>query len=266
MLDVPSREFTPSWSRYLQRIARARNAQRAAKHRFACANLRLVVSIARRYSYGRIPLIDLIQEGNTGLMTAVERFDHRRGYRFSTYASWWIRHAVSRARADKERTVRLPVHIQEACIQVRRASERYARRTGRAPSVAELAEETQLAEAKVRKAQAQFTGSALSLDRPVSDDDGRCFVDFLGDEDAQSPQQEVAERAWHARVPRLLSTLTPIEARVLRCRFGLDGQPEHTLKAIGDHYNLSRERIRQIQQEALAKLRRQLPESPLLAS
>ncbi|MGD8861988.1 MAG: sigma-70 family RNA polymerase sigma factor [Myxococcales bacterium] len=256
----PEFRFTAPWRRYLKRVEQAHGEQLEAKRRFVAANLRLVVSIARRYNHGALALSDLIQEGNLGLLKAVERFDHRRGFRFSTYASWWIRHAIRRARADKSRAVRVPVHMLEASARVKRESTQFEARTGRPPTDAELAEATDLPEEKVTSARHQFTGSALSLDRPVNDEDGRTFVDFLSDDEATSPGQSVEQQQWSEQVPQLLDCLSPMEASVLRFRFGLDGQPEMTLKTIGERYNLSRERIRQIQQAALVKLRRQMPE------
>ncbi len=251
-------QLTPAFKRYLARVQKARVDQKRSKNRFVAANLRLVVSIARRYNRGRMPLIDLIQEGNLGLMKAVERFDHSRGYRFSTYASWWIRHAISRALADKGRAVRIPVHMLDTFNRVQKATQAISSRTGKDPTSEELAQETGIAEDKLEKMQGYWADTPFSLDRPVNDEDGRKFVDFLENENIQSPHETLVQQAWSDELQRLLGTLTPMEARILRWRFGLDDEEELTLKEIGDKYNLSRERIRQLQEQALGKIRKQM--------
>ena len=254
----PALDDTPEYRKYVKDLVVADTRQRNAKNRFVKANLRLVVSIARRYNRGRLPLIDLIQEGNIGLIKAVERFDHSRGYRFSTYASWWIRHSISRALADKGRAVRIPVHMLDTYNRVTRAKQTITARTGREATPAELEKETGIPRDKLEKVKDLYADTPFSLDRPVGDDDCRKLIDFLEAENTPSPHDQLASDRWSDEVRRLLSTLTPIESNIIRWRFGLDQEDELTLKEIGDKYNLSRERIRQLQEQAIGKIRKQM--------
>jgi len=231
----------------------------AAKHDFIRANLRLVVSIARRYDRGQMPLIDLIQEGNLGLIKAVERFDYRRGFRFNTYASWWIRHAIGRGLADKGQAVRVPVHALDAQQRLGRAMENITMRLGRPPTPEELTKETGLDARKLARVQKHKMASMTSLDREVSGTDNRRYVDLLVDEGSKNPFEITLLASWQRDLDSVLDILTPMERTIIRWRYGLDNEgDEMTLKEIGDHYSLSRERIRQLQEQALRKLRRKL--------
>ncbi len=234
---------------YVTRVRQAQAALRAEKHAFVRKNLRLVVSIARRFNHGKLPLSDLIQEGNIGLMKAVDRFDHRRGFRFSTYGSWWIRHAISRAIADKGREIRLPVHMLDAHQRLVRARRELEHRLGREPSLEEMAEYAKVPKSKVEKLDPAVLDPPVSLDRPVSGEDDRQPL----------PSERIEAESVHAQVRQIIRQLRPIEADILRKRFGLATDEDGlTLKEIGRHYHLSRERIRQIQEQALLKLRREL--------
>ena len=251
---------------WLRRVHVANLAAADARNAFVKANLRLVVSIARRFNHGRMALADLIQEGNLGLMKAVERYDYRRGFRFSTYASWWIRHAISRALADKGREVRLPVHMIDAQHRLTKARRQLTGQLGRQPTSEELAAATDMPVDKIEKMRSWLLEQSISIDKPVGDDEGRVLGEVLEDPDREevSPTGDLEWEALTAEVRELLRELRPIEADILRQRFGLETEQELTLKEIGDKYNLSRERIRQLQEQALAKMRRALARRDLL--
>lgn len=247
-----------SFDAYLRSVRDASRAAHVARNEFVKANLRLVVSIARRFNHGRLALADLIQEGNLGLIKAVERYDYRRGFRFSTYASWWIRHAISRAQADKGREVRLPVHMIDAHHRITKARRELTSKLSRPPTSEEIAEVTDLAVTKIEKMRLYLLDGSLSLDKPMNDEDGRSLGETLEDPGALGVEivDQLNDASETTRVRSFLSELKPIEADILRQRFGLDTDEEHTLKEIGVRYNLSRERIRQLQEQALDKMRR----------
>ncbi len=230
---------------------------RGIKRRFVEANLRLVIAVARKYSSGPMALIDLIQEGNMGLMKAVDRFDPDRGYRFSTYAAWWIRHAVSRAAADKSRTVRLPVHFIEAYQQLLRIRKDLQLQLGRNPSLDEVADTMGITRKKADRIQSYLQEGALSLDRPVNGEDARSFLDMLEDPETSSGicAQVIHQKENELSMQALSDALTPMEREIIVLRFGLGDVEACTLKEIGRRFSLSRERIRQIQEHALCKLR-----------
>ena len=251
---------------WLRRVHAANRAAAEARNAFVKANLRLVVSIARRFNHGRMALADLIQEGNLGLIKAVERYDYRRGFRFSTYASWWIRHAISRALADKGREVRLPVHMIDAQHRLTKARRQLTGQLGRQPTSEELAVATQMPLDKIEKMRSWLLEQSISIDKPVGDDEGRVLGEVLEDPEREevSPTGDLEWEALTAEVRDLLRELRPIEADILRQRFGLGTEHELTLKEIGDKYNLSRERIRQLQEQALTKMRRALARRDLM--
>jgi RNA polymerase primary sigma factor len=245
---------------YLDDLRQAYRDAANLRDEFVRANLRLVVTMARRYDRGGMPLADLIQEGNLGLMHAVSRFDYRRGLRFSTYACWWIRHAIGRALADKARAVRIPVHMLEAQQQLEKVRQHLIGELGRPPTPQELAKAARVPLAKLNQMHRYIMGQPMSLDRPVHDDDDRSFGDTMADPDTEehSPADNLTTQTLTSQVKRLLHHLSPIEADVLTKRFGLGDDEERTFREIGDQYHLSRERIRQIQNSALDKLKRAL--------
>jgi RNA polymerase primary sigma factor len=236
-----------------------------AKNEFVKANLRLVVSIARRFNHGRLPLPDLIQEGNIGLMKAVERYDYRRGFRFSTYASWWIRHAISRALADKGRAVRLPVHMIDAYHRIAKSERELQSKLERPATTEEIASATGIEADKLEKMKTFLSETPVSLDRPISDEDGRRLIDVLVDpNESPSPPDQMMTTETQSEMLKLLGGLKPIEADILRKRFGLVNDRERTLKEIGDEYHLSRERVRQLQEQALGKMRKAMAKREIL--
>ena len=258
--DVPYAAGSNEFGVYLESIRLAHRGGAALRDEFVRANLRLVVTMARRYDRGGMPLADLIQEGNLGLMHAVSRFDYRRGLRFSTYACWWIRHAIGRALADKARAVRIPVHMLEAQQQLEKVRQQLIGELGRQPTPQELAKAARVPLAKLNQMHRYLMGQPMSLDRPVHEDDDRALGELLADPQSEesSPAEDMTTRALTDQVSRLMRHLSPIEADVLRQRFGLDDDEERTFREIGDQYHLSRERIRQIQNSALDKLKKAL--------
>ena len=243
---------------FMTYLAAARRNQQSlwvAKNAFVKANLRLVVTIARRFNHGRLPLQDLIQEGNIGLMKAVDRFDHRKGFRFSTYASWWIRHAVTRAIADKARAVRLPVHMIEAYNKVSKSRREFEALHGRRPTDAELASNTGVSAERIQRMNYSLVENPISLDQPLSEDSGLTLLDAVEDTHLALPSDIMDNDLMMTQLREVFETLSPMEADILRKRMGLEDHQEMTLKEIGVRYSLSRERIRQVQEQALAKLR-----------
>ena len=254
---VPFSTSTKAFAEYVRIVAGKAVRLKAAKNEFVKANLRLVVSIARRFNHGRLPLADLIQEGNIGLMKAVERYDYRRGFRFSTYASWWIRHAISRALADKGRAVRLPVHMIDAYHRIAKSQRELQSKLERVPTTQEIAAATGIEAEKLEKMKTFLSETPVSLDRPISDEDGRRLIDVLVDpNEGPAVPEQMASTETQGEMMKFLSALKPIEADILRKRFGLVNDRERTLKEIGDEYRLSRERVRQLQEQALGKMRR----------
>ncbi len=262
-LKLPPRGSGP-FVAYMSSVRAEHHALISAKAAFVTANLRLVVAIARRFGTMRMPLQDLIQDGNLGLMKAVDRFDHRKGFRFSTYASWWIRHAIGRAIADKGRAVRLPVHMIEAQNKVRKARRDFESQHGRSPSDDELAAITNVSVERLQRMACSLIETPLSLDAPLAGGAGLSLADALADPDALAPVEALDQANLFAQMHECLAALAPMEADILRRRMGLDGEPVLTLKEIGDRYSLSRERIRQVQELALGHLRAEFKRRALL--
>jgi RNA polymerase primary sigma factor len=237
--------------------ARIKKGDKKARELMIKANLRLVVKIARDYEGIGLPLLDLISEGNIGLMKAVERFDPSKGGKLSTYGSWWIKQSIKRALANQSKTIRLPVHLVDKISKMRRTAMKLQEILGREPSDDEVAEEMGIAVARVAQMRAAAIRPA-SLDAPIGDDDSNNFAEIVQDENAESPYSSLEDKTVVSMLQDMVKTLEPREATILSARFGLDGGSEKTLEEVGEKFNVTRERVRQIQNIALRKLRKMI--------
>jgi RNA polymerase primary sigma factor len=238
-----------------QELERAIERGNKARKKLTESNTRLVVSVAKKYTGNGVPLLDLIQEGNLGLMKAVEKFDHNRGYKFSTYATWWIRQGITRALAQQSRLIRIPVHAGDQIRRIYRTIEGYEKETGERPTKEEIAERTGINVSKIELL-LRSSRYPISLELPVGEDDDSEFGDFIEDDESLAPSEVTYQRLLREALQQIMTSLSAREARILRLRFGLRDGRAHTLEEVGQKFGLTRERIRQIEHEALDRLRR----------
>jgi RNA polymerase primary sigma factor len=241
----------------IELAARIKKGDKKAREQMIKANLRLVVKIARDYEGIGLPLLDLISEGNIGLMKAVERFDPAKGGKLSTYGSWWIKQSIKRALANQSKTIRLPVHLVDKISKMRRTAMRLQEELGREPTDDEIAGELGMPTSRVTQMRLAAIRPA-SLDAPIGDDDSNNFAEVVQDENADTPYEQLEDKTVTAMLREMVTTLDPREATILRFRFGLDGGPERTLEEVGEKFGVTRERVRQIQNIALRKLRKMI--------
>jgi RNA polymerase primary sigma factor len=256
LIDIQTRVVLPlpELKEVNKKMIAGEKRAREAKREMTVANLRLVISIAKKYTNRGLQFLDLIQEGNIGLMKAVDKFEYRRGYKFSTYATWWIRQAITRSIADQARTIRIPVHMIETINKMNRISRQILQETGHEPDAATLALKMEIPEDKIRKIM-KIAKEPISMETPIGDDADSNLGDFIEDSNTLAPAEAALHDSMRDVVKDVLDSLTPREAKVLRMRFGVEMSTDHTLEEVGKQFDVTRERIRQIEAKALRKMR-----------